>query len=594
MYTTRSGYAFFFNAIKDEMKEVTIVEVSFSRPLRAPSHVRAETLETLAAFATILASSKPFQDKSGEALMVMKVLGEGDMAALRVSKQDESGLAVLACSGTGLLEDEPVPLLSYDQSISTLAYQCGETVVANDYAVHPRAVPSVVAKGIQSVIALPLKISDRMVGIVSLTSAHKNHFRPERVHLLTAVSSAMGLFIDHARLLDEVQVQTRHLSLANIGLRREMIERKQAENALRETADKLHLLTEALPVLIAYLDANQRYCLVNKTYEEWCRLPRSIIYGSQMAEVLGTETYQIIQRHIETVLIGQTVNFEDTLLYRDGKRRDVYALYVPHFNATGNVQGFFELVNDLSERRKTEQALRNAEHFASLGRLAAGLTHEIRNPLSAIFLSVDILSEEFQQPSPDSQAQIGDLLTEIKLHLSRVENLVQEYLSLVRLAVLQREPEDLGAFVEAFVREIEQPLTAHGIVLHLEGLASLGHVSLHRASFRRVLLNLIQNARDAMPQGGTLSLRGWHTASHIYLEVHDTGIGMPDDLASSAFEPFRSTKPGGTGLGLHLVQEIVRAHEGHIEVQTKVGHGTTFTVALPCLYPGETSRPNTP
>jgi hypothetical protein len=98
------------------------VEITFLRPFCAPRYVRAETLETLVAIATILASSKPFQDKIVEALMVMKVLGEGDMAALRVPKQDESGLVVMACSGTGLLEDEPVPLLSYGQSISTLAY----------------------------------------------------------------------------------------------------------------------------------------------------------------------------------------------------------------------------------------------------------------------------------------------------------------------------------------------------------------------------------------------------------------------------------------------------------------------------------------
>lgn len=555
--------------------------------------LRTVELESLVTIAITLSSTKPFQEKIKDVLIIMKELVDGDMATLRVPKQDKNSLVVLSCSGTGFLEDEPVPILYHDQSISMIAYQYEETVVSNNYAVHPRAVPSVVAKGIQSVIALPLKIGGQMLGIISLTSAYKSHFVPERVHLLTAISSAMGLFIENARLLDELQIQAYHLSLANIELQREVMERKKTENALQETTAKLHLLTETLPVLIAYLDANERYYLANKTYEAWFQLPRSGIYGRHMAEILGTETYQIIQGYIKTVLTGQTVTFEDTLLYRDGKRRDVYALYVPHFSAEGQVQGFFELVNDLSEQRKTEQALRSAEHFASLGRLAAGLAHEIRNPLSAIFLSVDILSEEFQQPSPDSQVQMEDALTEIRLHLSRVENLVQEYLSLARLAVLQREPEDLSTFVEAFGREVEQQLTAHGIVLHLEGLASLGHVSLHRDAFRRVLLNLIQNARDAMPRGGVLSMRGWQAASHVYLEVRDTGMGIPDHQVPFVFEPLHTTKPGGTGLGLYLVQEIVRAHEGHIELKTQKGHGTAFTIALPCLYPDETSRLNT-
>lgn len=116
---------------------------------------------------------------------------------------------------------------------------------------------------------------------------------------------------------------------------------------------------------------------------------------------------------------------------------------------------------------------------------------------------------------------------------------------------------------------------------HQEGLVSLGQVMLHANSFRRVLVNLIQNALEAMPQGGSLTLRGRQTDTQMQLQVSDTGIGMPAANCLLIFEPLYTTKPTGTGLGLYLVQEIVTAHGGEIAVQSAVGRGTTFTITLP-------------
>ena len=187
------------------------------------------------------------------------------------------------------------------------------------------------------------------------------------------------------------------------------------------------------------------------------------------------------------------------------------------------------------------------QHFALLGRLAAGVSHEIRNPLGAIFLHVDLLEEELRQPSTESATEIAQALAEIKTQLARLDDLVQDYLSLVRVAAIQQAPVDLGRLVTQFAQEMTPALAAHGITLQLEALDQLGMVALHEHTFRRALLNLVQNAMEAMPQGGTLTLRGRRQDATVHLDVQDTGIGIPPEQTTQIFEPLHTTKPGGTG-----------------------------------------------
>ena len=181
----------------------------------------------------------------------------------------------------------------------------------------------------------------------------------------------------------------------------------------------------------------------------------------------------------------------------------------------------------MAERQRVEREAQRVQHFALLGRLAAGVSHEIRNPLGAIFLHVDLLEEELRQPSAESAGEIAQAFTEIKAQLARLDELVQDYLSLVRVGMAQLVPEDLRTFVTQCAQEMTSTLAAHGITLQLDAPAPLGMVALHKNTFRRVLLNLVQNAIEAMPQGGTLTLRGRRQAATVQLDISDTGIGIP-------------------------------------------------------------------
>jgi signal transduction histidine kinase len=241
------------------------------------------------------------------------------------------------------------------------------------------------------------------------------------------------------------------------------------------------------------------------------------------------------------------------------------------------------LLRDLTERKRVEETLRRAESLALLGKLAAGVSHEIRNPLGAIVLHMDYLEEELQALLPACPAQIAEPLAEISTQLARLDDLVEDYLSLARLASLQREPADVGTFVDDVLKEVAPQAAKSGVTLRCEGPASRGQVALHANTFRRVLLNLVQNALEAMSQGGTLTLRGWQTASYVHLDISDTGPGIPADQLAQIFEPLYTTKPTGTGLGLYIVREIVAAHDGEIRVMSQVGSGTTFTITLPLV-----------
>jgi two-component system sensor histidine kinase HydH len=228
-----------------------------------------------------------------------------------------------------------------------------------------------------------------------------------------------------------------------------------------------------------------------------------------------------------------------------------------------------------------EARLRRDARLIMLGRLAGPLAHEIRNPLNTVFLQVDILDEELHQPTPDHRGQLEQSVQTLKAEITRLKALIQDYLSLARLSEVRREPVDIGAMLTPFAQEMQASLADSRITVQLEGLEDLGVGVLHPPTFRRALLNLVQNARDAMPQGGTLTLRGWRTATQIHLAIGDTGQGIPAEQLPLLFTPFHTTKPEGTGLGLYVVQEIVGTYGGTIEVASEPDRGTTMTITLP-------------
>jgi signal transduction histidine kinase len=225
--------------------------------------------------------------------------------------------------------------------------------------------------------------------------------------------------------------------------------------------------------------------------------------------------------------------------------------------------------------------LRRDHHFATIGRLAAGLSHEIRNPLSVLFLHIDLLEDEFRNPSQESSRVIPETFRDIRTALARLDALVQDYLALVRVGAVEPSVQDLGAAVREWTGEVQDLAAQHGVSLQLAGLETAGPLAFHASTLRRAVLNVVQNALEAMSQGGSLRVECIRTTTAVELRVSDSGVGIPAERVTRIFEPLYTTKPGGTGMGLYIVQQTLTAHGGRITVESVEGQGSTFTFILP-------------
>ena len=224
---------------------------------------------------------------------------------------------------------------------------------------------------------------------------------------------------------------------------------------------------------------------------------------------------------------------------------------------------------------------RDAARLRLLGRLADALSHEIRNPLNAIFLHLDIVDEELRRPTPGDRTQVEQSLATVKGEVVRLHALMQDYLSLARLSDLQLDPEDVGMFLEAVARDVREQLAARGILFQLEGLEGLGEVAIHKPTLHRALVNMVQHAVEAMPQAGSLTLRGWRTPSHVHFSVHHTGDSLKTQAMPQSFSSSPTPALAEEDLRLYVAQEIVAAHGGVLEASSASGEGTTFTITLP-------------
>jgi len=228
---------------------------------------------------------------------------------------------------------------------------------------------------------------------------------------------------------------------------------------------------------------------------------------------------------------------------------------------------------------------------AFLVRLAAGLAHEIKNPLSTMAINLALLDEEWGgarrgagagEPSAREQRCLKRVHT-LQREVRRLETIVDDFLRFARGGQINRAPADLCALVREVLEFVEPEDRAQGIRHHADLPAGLPLVMLDTGAFRQAVLNLVVNARQALPDGGELIVRVERQGNFVELTVTDTGVGMtPEDL-ERCFEVYYSTKKGGTGLGLSTTRRIVEEHDGTITVVSEKGRGTSFSIVLPLL-----------
>jgi two-component system, NtrC family, sensor kinase len=245
----------------------------------------------------------------------------------------------------------------------------------------------------------------------------------------------------------------------------------------------------------------------------------------------------------------------------------------------GDLAREFDAMADAIQER--EQKLIRSERLATVGRMAAQIAHEVRNPLSSIGLNAELLGDELGQEADEARRLVASIIGEV----DRLTEITETYLRFTRLPRPKLEREDLGALVNSVVALGRGEVEKEGIALSLDIAPDLPEIPADEAQLRQALINLVRNAREALAQATTkrlaISLAADGAAARLVLRVSDSGPGIDAGDLGRIFDPFFSTKAQGTGLGLALVQQIVVDHGGQIDVESGPGRGTTFTLAFP-------------
>ncbi|HEY1696854.1 MAG TPA: HAMP domain-containing sensor histidine kinase [Polyangiaceae bacterium] len=247
---------------------------------------------------------------------------------------------------------------------------------------------------------------------------------------------------------------------------------------------------------------------------------------------------------------------------------------------------FEKMVGGLAQAQAA--ALSN-ERLAAIGKMAAHVTHEIRNPLSAMGLNVELLEEEIAQAETKPPAEVKNLLAAIQREVQRLEHLSEEYLRVARLPEPRMEAEDVAAAVTEIVDFARPEIALARCAVTLHVAKDVRPALFDEAQLRQALLNLLRNAREAMPDGGPIDVGVAPEGMSVVIDVDDRGGGIPDEIRARVFDPFFSTKGEGTGLGLAITRHIVEAHGGAVTCERREGGGTRFRIALP-VAPSKSAR----
>ncbi len=230
-----------------------------------------------------------------------------------------------------------------------------------------------------------------------------------------------------------------------------------------------------------------------------------------------------------------------------------------------------------SRARRRERAQAHAEHLAEVGLLAGGLAHEIRNTLNAMHSQIALLRKQLPPEAGTACQRTGQL----ERAVTELEELVGEFLAFARPAKDQLEEVDLAGLLAGLLEFVVLDLEQGRVTVKTELAPTLPHLYADAGKLERAFLNLLINARQAMPDGGRLTVRAWPEPGLVVVEVSDTGCGIPEEDRPRIFESFFSTKPGGTGLGLAVVKRTVEDCGGRVTFDSEVGRGTTFRISLP-------------
>ena len=467
----------------------------------------------------------------------------------------------------------------------------GEPVTVDRYAhTHGRA-DFRGAEHLQGVVSIPIRYQGRLVGTFTVGSFDPTRRFGERdVETLAVFAKHAGIAIENARMYRECQAYSQELEHRVMERTRDLAEQKAFTDGV----------VDALPLGLYVVDRHLRVVTCNRAGETELGLGQGELRGMPLVEVLPEARRQAATDALEAIFAGGGPVRAEHETVEGGAARAHRITLAPLRGEGDGVPYAILLVEDITDRRRLERQMVASEKLAAVGSLAAGVAHELNNPLATIAGCAEGLLDRLKDEglrAVDGIADFAEYLRIIEEESYRCKEITGALLQFVREPGKTREPVDLNAAVENALTLVGHQPRFRNLTLRRALGRGLPPAPVNEGQIRQVFLSLLLNALDASPGAGTVTVRTLALdepdGPKVAVEFQDEGSGIAPEHLPRIFEPFFTTKPAGkgTGLGLAICQGIVTEHGGRIDVASQPGAGSTFRVVLPAdVQPSAISR----
>lgn len=426
----------------------------------------------------------------------------------------------------------------------------------------------------------PLRFGSRTSGALIVAFDRATDFNESEARLAEAAAQFAALALHIATLYAAARRSSADLA-------KEVAARTAEIEAQRRFTEAI---IDNLPVSLYVVDRDLRIVAWNRTRELGGQgVPRQEALGKTIFEVLTKQPREVLAREFKRVFeTGEIIRVEQETVSPDGAKRHWLVSKIPMRVEGEEISHVIAIGEDVTARIEASRAVARAEKLAAVGRLAAGVVHEINNPLATISACAEALEARVAEGTFGDTKGVEDLreyLGLIRSEAFRCKAITNGLLDFSRARPGERTPVSVASIIASAARLVAHQQRNARIDIRVETQEGLPQVSADQGQLQQAIIALATNAVDAMPEGGTLRLSARHEQGQVIIEVSDTGIGIPPEALPKIFDPFFTTKEvgRGTGLGLAVCYGIVTDHGGRINVASSVGKGTTFTISLPAL-----------
>ena len=395
------------------------------------------------------------------------------------------------------------------------------------------------------------------------------------------------------QLEERVRRRTAQLENAFANLRKANEENERIAAALGRSEARLRLINDTIPILIGYVDKDEVYRYANKGYSDWYGHPEGTVTDRDVLDVIGPEVYAQVRDSVRKALSGQQVTYEYQM-QRQGQTVHAQSTLVPEISAEGENLGFFVFSHDITEQKRMQAALVQAQKMEAIGQLTGGLAHDFNNLLTVVIGNLAAL----QDHRPDD-AELNEFVEPALQSARRGVQLIKRLLTFSRQQPLEPQVVDIGQLIASLAKLVRRSLP-ESISVSTDLSAASVHALVDPGQLESALLNFALNARDAMPDGGRLHIAARSVelsasaatfdvaaGQYVLIEVADNGSGMDAATLARACEPFFTTKRLGlgSGLGLAMAYGFAKQSGGGISIHSQPGQGTTVLMVLPLASP---------